>query len=107
MLSWGKAVAVVAIIVPLCGCMKIIRSVTGQVQGSGNAANEKRTGGDFDQIRLEGAIDCVVSVGKPASIEVRADDNLLALIETEIEGKTLVVSARKSFCSKNPIVVMI
>lgn len=65
------------------------------VQGSGTAATETRTVPEFQAIGLNGAMDLVVRQGAQQSVQVQADDNLLALLETVVEsgrnGATLQV----------------
>ncbi|MCW5633153.1 MAG: DUF2807 domain-containing protein [Rubrivivax sp.] len=66
-----------------------------RVVGSGRAATEARTVGDFDAVGLLGSIDVVVRQGAKTSVSVTADDNLLPLLETVVEpsgsGARLVV----------------
>jgi hypothetical protein len=58
-----------------------------RVAGSGNSATEIRDGlGEFEAIALRGSIDLVVRQGSPSAVSVTADDNLLALVETTVQG---------------------
>ena len=65
------------------------------VQGSGTGATEMRTLDAFEAVALSGAIDLVVRQGAQQSVQVQADDNLLAMLETLVEtsrnGNTLKV----------------
>jgi hypothetical protein len=69
------------------------------VTGSGTAAREARTVGDFQAIELKGNFDLVVRQSGRTAVEVQADDNLLALIETEVidgrHGRTLRIGWRR------------
>lgn len=70
------------------------------VQGSGTAATETRTVPEFQAVALSGSIDLVVRQGDTPSVQVRADDNLLPLLETVVEtggkGATLQVRWKRS-----------
>jgi hypothetical protein len=66
-----------------------------RVVGSGRAASEPRSVGDFEAISLDGSIDITVRQGAATSVTATADDNLLPLLETQVEtgasGPRLVV----------------
>jgi hypothetical protein len=65
------------------------------VTGSGKAATETREAGGFATITLRGGIDLVVRQGAREAVQVSADDNLLPLLQTTVEGsgdpRTLVI----------------
>lgn len=67
--------------------------------GSGRAASETRSVSGFEAISVAGAIDLVVRQTGKESVEVRADDNVLPLVETVVEdtarGRTLVVRLKR------------
>lgn len=50
--------------------------------GSGNVASEARTASGFQAISLRSSVDLVVRQGNRASVMVRADDNILPLVQT-------------------------
>jgi len=54
--------------------------------GSGKLATETRALPDFQAIELSGSMDLKVRQGSPQSVQVQADDNLLLLLETVVEG---------------------
>ncbi len=60
-----------------------------QVAGSGARKTERRDVGDFNRLVVEGAYKVEVSCGGPRSLEIEADDNLLPLIRTDVEGGRL------------------
>lgn len=64
--------------------------------GNGNKVTQPRTVGEFKAVRLEGALDVRVQVGAPTSVAVTIDENLQPLVETRLEGDTLVISTRGS-----------
>lgn len=61
-----------------------------RVVGNGEAATEQRNLGDFDSIQTHG-FKVSVRQGSTAAVSVTADANLLPLLETEIDGRTLVL----------------
>lgn len=64
-------------------------------EGSGRLSTESRTVADFSGIALRGSMTLVVSQGDKASVTVRADDNLLPLLETVVEGTRLQIGWKR------------
>ena len=56
--------------------------------GSGRAATEARAVAPFEAIAVQGDIELEVRQSDAASLAVTADDNLLPLLETVVEGGT-------------------
>jgi Putative auto-transporter adhesin, head GIN domain len=54
--------------------------------GSGTAATQSREASGFSAIAVRGDIDVVVRQGSREAVQVSADDNLIALLETVVEG---------------------
>lgn len=79
----------------------------GGVKGSGNIQTEKRTVSDFQAIDVGGVFIVEVTAQKDFSVEVEADDNLLPLIKTELDGETLHIETEKKLSSRNPIRIKI
>jgi Putative auto-transporter adhesin, head GIN domain len=81
--------------------------------GSGNPATETRAVTGFQAISMRGGIDLVVRQGSSEGVQVRADDNLLALVQTVVEGsgstRTLRIQFKpgESLRAKTPIVVTV
>ncbi|MBI5432129.1 MAG: DUF2807 domain-containing protein [Planctomycetes bacterium] len=95
---------------PLCGaCVVSLGDDWGaDVVGSGVAATETRTIGEFKRIHVHGSTDVVAELGDHTSLELTADDNLLALIVTRIENDTLVIEMKEgSYASHVPQVARI
>lgn len=59
------------------------------------AATETRAVAPFKGIVLAGSIDLVVNQGAQASVQVQADDKLLPMIETVVEGDRLQVRVKR------------
>lgn len=76
-------------------------------KGSDNVKTESREVSGFTTIDVSGAFEVEITAQKEFSLEVEADDNLLPLIRTEVDGDTLVIKSEKSFKSNNPLKVRI
>lgn len=79
----------------LAGC-----GITGTVRGSGRTATEQRSVPAFSGVRVSGATDVTISVGGDQSVAVTADDNIVPILRTRVEGDTLVIDATKSYSAK-------
>ena len=88
-----RAFAVVLLAALVAACNVSTRFGGGeQVVGSGARKTERRDVGDFDRLVVEGAYRVEVTCGGgPRSLEIEADDNLLPLIKTDVEGGRLRV----------------
>lgn len=80
-----------------------------RVKGSGDLASETRKPGSFDAIALSGNFKLRVRQAGEDAVELRADRNLLPLIETELNGSTLEVRAKKGYqlSSDRPILLVV
>jgi hypothetical protein len=63
------------------------------VTGSGNIVEERRAASGFTALKVAGSIDVELKAAEREGVTVRADDNIVPLIETRVEGTTLVVGA--------------
>lgn len=79
----------------------------GGVRGSGNVVTETRDLSGFDSVEAGGVFQIEITSGKDFRVEVEADDNLLPLIRTEVDGDRLVISTEKRISSKNGLKVRV
>jgi hypothetical protein len=77
------------------------------IHGSGNAKTESRAVGSFSKIEISGSPDVEVAVGPAASVAVTADDNILPIIETSVEGDTLKIGSKHSYNTRVGVKVKI
>lgn len=77
------------------------------VTGSGNSASEKRGVGGFTMVEVSGVFQVEIVAGKDYSVEVQADDNILPLIETKVNGNKLQIELSESVRSKSDMIVRI
>jgi len=75
-------------------------------EGSGVSATQVRTVPAYAGVELAGANNVVIHIGEKRSVVVRADDNLLDRVTTEVRSGTLVIANTPgSFTTKSPMSV--
>lgn len=78
------------------------------VHGSGVGATQPRDVASFKRVELAGSNNVVIRVGEEQSVVVRADDNLLDRITTDVTAGTLVIGqAPGSYAAGSPTSVEI
>ena len=80
--------ALIAVIIN--GCMIVINGKS--MQGSGNIITQKRKVEAFSKVHLKGSGKVFLTPGEEQSLEVKTDDNIMALIETNVSGNKLIIS---------------
>lgn len=63
--------------------------------GSGNIITEKRTAGNFREVRASGGVTVHLKTGPETAITVEADDNIIHYVETTVSGGTLTIRIRE------------
>ena len=71
------------------------------VNGSGAVTTELREVGYFTGVTNTGSFDVYVSSSESFSVEVRAQANLIPIIETYVSGSTLIVETESNACYKS------
>ncbi len=66
------------------------------VRGNGNVVTETRYISPFSAIVISGSVDVYLSQDEEESITIEADENLLDIITTEVEGNTLRIYEKKN-----------
>ena len=75
-------------------------------EGSGVPATQTRDVAAFNRVELAGSNNVVIRVGEKQSVVVRADDNLLHRVTTEVQsGKLVIASTPGSLTTKSPMSV--
>jgi hypothetical protein len=77
------------------------------IHGSGTSKTESRAVGAFSKIDLSGSPDVEVTIGPEMSVTVTADDNILPVIDTRVEGETLRIDSKQSYSSSIGVKVKI
>lgn len=76
-------------------------------KGNGVIAEENRTVSAFESIDVSGHFDVLLVPSKTPYVKVMADENLLELIKTEVEGEDLVISTEKRISSESKLYIEI
>ncbi len=66
------------------------------IKGNGQVAEEFRKTKPFDEIKVSRGMNVYISQGDETQIKVEADENLLSVIETEIQGDVLSISTKSN-----------
>ena len=77
------------------------------VKGSGVEKSETRDLAGFTELVLDISADVTVKIGEETKCTVSGDENLLPLILTEIDDKTLRIYSKESFSTSSGITVVI
>ena len=81
-------------------------SSTSSTEGSGVPATQTRDVAAFNSVELAGSNNVVIRVGEKQSVVVRADDNLLDRVTTEVQsGKLVIANTPGSLTTKSPMSV--
>jgi len=97
-----KKLALLFLLFPLlvAGCHHGMRA---QIKGSGNRKVEKRNITAFTSISTEGAFSIEITCQKDVGLEVEGDDNVLALVTTEVSNNMLRLRSSKNYSSDEPV----
>jgi hypothetical protein len=82
----------------LTSCLDFMQ--TGE-EGSGTVIKEDRSVSDFSKISVSEGINAFITMGDKESLTVEADDNLVPLIVTEVNGDKLVVKIKDGYGVKS------
>lgn len=66
------------------------------LKGNGNVVEETRKTGSFDEIKVSRGMNVYISQGDETKVLVKADENLLDVIETRLEGNTLKITSKQN-----------
>ena len=76
-------------------------------KGSGKIATERRDLKGFKGVEVGGVFQVEITAGKDFEVEVETDDNLLALIETEVDDGVLEIGSKGRISPTDKILVRI
>ena len=82
-----------------------------KVKGNGNVVTDERKTSEYDQIDVAGSLDVELFSGSEGNITVKAEENLLEYIITEVKGNRLVIKIKDgyslSLSSRNSILITV
>ncbi len=105
-----RALVPVALLLTATGChfpINLLGPFQG-IKGSGNIVEEAREVPEFHAFQVGGAMHATVGYAETPSLKLRADDNILPLIKTEVRDGRLVVwvDSKGGVSSSKPIEVV-
>jgi len=77
------------------------------IRGSGNRKTEKRTLASFKSVEADGAFEVSVVCQQPQSFEIEGDDNILAIIKTDVNDGSLHIHSDAQYNTSRPIAIRI
>jgi hypothetical protein len=89
----------VLVVLGLAGC----QDDSGTVRGSGTLASEERSVRGFDNVALDGVGELIIDVGGTEALTIRAEDNLLPLLTSDVSGSTLKLGSTETISPTKPI----
>lgn len=92
--------------VAVVGCQKKT-DPNAPVRGSGVGSKVVRSMPPFSKLRVGGSVRAEVTVGKPASLELLGDDNLLPLVPSRVDAGMLVIQPTGVLKPTQPLVARI
>ncbi len=66
------------------------------IKGNGIALTESREVDDFEAVQASGVASVTITVGKPKSVSVTIDANLMEYVETTVKNNLLVISTKQA-----------
>jgi putative autotransporter adhesin-like protein len=70
---------------------------TKKIKGNGDVVTKTRTVADYDKIAVAGSFDVKLFKGKEGAITIKADENLMEYIITEVKSGTLKIKTKKGY----------
>lgn len=67
------------------------------IKGNGRITTENRSLSDYDKIGVAGSFDVILLKGKEGAISIKADENLMEYIETEVKNGHLKIQPKKGY----------
>jgi DUF4097 and DUF4098 domain-containing protein YvlB len=77
------------------------------VQGAGNVVRKPLAVQAFHGVRVEGALDVVITPASVQQVEVEAQENLVGLLTTSVQGGVWTIATSKGYSTNKPFVVHI
>lgn len=106
----SRVVTVVALVAGGVAVALLIQHDTTQkksIEGSGTAVTEYRSLPGFTGVEVLGTNNVVIHVGRPQTVAVTADDNLVSSVKTTVASGTLVIEEPANFTTQTPMSVEI
>lgn len=66
-------------------------------RGSGELITQTRNVREFDALQVDGAGELIIIQGEQESLEIRAEDNIIGELTSDVQGNTLLLGYRDAF----------
>jgi carbon monoxide dehydrogenase subunit G len=73
------------------------------VHGSGNVISESRDVAEYNSISVGGSANLFIAQGPIQSLRIEAEDNILKIIRTKVNGRTLEIENKRCIKNHKPI----
>ena len=83
-----KIAATITLTLMMLSC-QMVSNIGPGVRGNGNVQTEVRQAASFNKIEVSNGLDLFLTQGTEESISIQADENLLEVIKTEVNGGIL------------------
>jgi hypothetical protein len=91
------------ITVLLLFCFFVLNGFGFSLDGSGKAMTQLRNIGSFEELEIDISADTIITKGDKAACEITADDNIIPLIITKIEGNRLIITSDRNYSTRTSI----
>lgn len=99
-------VVVSVLLLGLCSCYHL-DDCGGTVIGSGRVMEEQRHVGSFDNVQVHGSATLFFRKGAVQPVRIVAEDNILPIIDTRVQGDTLVVDFMETFTANRGVEIYV
>lgn len=103
--NWGNTVNEGSIIIDN-NVISGSSSSTG-IRGSGKQITQQRTLEAFNKLAIDIVADVRVTLGTKYHLSIKADDNIIEIISTDVADKQLIISSRKNYSARKPAIINI
>jgi hypothetical protein len=103
----AAVVALVAAGVAVALLIQHDKTQKGPITGSGTSVTEYRSVPQFTGVEVLGTNNVEIHVGRPQTVAVSADHNLVSLVSTTVEAGRLVIREPSNFTTSTPMTVEI
>lgn len=101
-----KSITQIIIITALIFCVQL-QAQNNTIKANGNIITTERTVGEFEKISVSGSFDVTLLKGKEGTINIKASENLMAVIETVVEEGNLKIRFKKGTNIRNSKTIQI
>ncbi|MFN3556422.1 MAG: head GIN domain-containing protein [Bacteroidales bacterium] len=100
------AALAISIVIMFGGLLLLRSKVMASIEiGSGKMVEIQRTTQDWERIKVQGNIQVFFTQTEPSSLTVKADENLLEFIRTEVVNNQLIIETTRAIHSRNELQV--